>query len=157
MAANAQLSDPGGIDLGIEVLGRKDIVLAVAICADGDVLNPLNIILAVNSFQIIVLNADVAIPAGSDDILARDRGERIANLLGIMSAMTVAARSRDGQARLVECFEMDALPVPPDKVRFFGRDALAQMAFFACRWQVERENRRIEIIIGPDVVSAMAI
>jgi hypothetical protein len=72
VAAGANLGHLGRVDLGVDVFRSKDIVFAVAIRADGDILDALDIVYAVNTFQVALLDSHVAGAAGFDDVLAGD-------------------------------------------------------------------------------------
>ena len=53
-------------------------MLAVAVRADGDVLDALDVVLAVDALEVVPLDPDVAAAAGLDDVLAGHAGPRVA-------------------------------------------------------------------------------
>lgn len=132
-------------------------MLTMAIRTDGNVLDALDVILAVDAFQIVPLNADMASAAGLYDILAGDEGERVSDPLNIVGAVAVAAVGRHRQPGFLQGLEMSALVISADEPgAFLGGDFL-EVALLAGRRKVNGEGRRIEIILGPDVVGSVAV
>jgi len=97
VAAGADLGHLCRVDPGIDVLGREDGVLVVAVRTDGNILDALDEILAVDALQIVPLYPHMAGAAGLDDVLAGDERQRIADTLDLMGAVAVAAVGRHRQ------------------------------------------------------------
>jgi len=62
-----------GADIA-QILGRGDVVLAVAIRTDRDIIDSLGVILAVDALQIISFDPHMTLAAGADDVLPRNPG-----------------------------------------------------------------------------------
>lgn len=145
------------INLGIELLGCDDVVLAVAVGADRNVFDALDVIFPVHTLEVTLFDADMALSAGVNDVFPGDAGQGIRRLPDIVSPVAARAVGGQRQAGFFESSIMDALIIAPDEfVSSFCLDPL-EMTGFTGGWEVHGKSARFHIVSATDFMGAVAI
>ena len=119
MAPAASLPHPSGINLRFRVGDRADVVVSVAVGANGHVAYSFKIINPVNALNVIPKYSDMTGAAGSGDVLPVDLRIRVAFRINFVRSVTTVADRGAHQAGFVKSQSMHAGVILLDKRRVF--------------------------------------